>query len=110
MTKLSDLQYLKRTKLQRLWYKLTLFFFSIPGWFVKLGRSILGFFQKVGTSIKNFFVDIGTTFTKGNPAAVSTGCKKGNGSRRAQPSVRFRAVLPTIPFSIPKFGTLATTL
>ena len=66
MTKLSDLQYLRLTKLQRLWYKLTLFFFSIPGWFVKLGRSILGFFQNVGISIKNFFVDIGTTFTKGN--------------------------------------------
>ena len=66
MQKLSDLQYLKLTKLQRLWYNLTLFFFSIPGWFVKLGRGILGFFQKVGLSIKNFFVDIATTFTKGN--------------------------------------------
>ncbi len=66
MTKLSDLQYLKLTKLQRLWYNLTLFFFSIPGWFVKLGRGILGFFKNVGLSIKNFFVDIGTTFAKGN--------------------------------------------
>ena len=66
MTKLSDLQYLKLTKLQRLWYKLTLFFFGIPGWFVKLGRGILGFFKNIGLSIKNFFVDIGTTFTKGN--------------------------------------------
>ena len=66
MTKLSDLQYLKLTKLQRLWYKLTLFFFSIPGWFVKLGRGTLGFFKNIGLSIKNFFVDIGTTFAKGN--------------------------------------------
>ena len=66
MTKLSDLQYLKLTKLQRLWYNLTLFFFSIPGWFVKLGHGIIGFFQKVGLSLKNFFVDITTTFSQGN--------------------------------------------
>ena len=66
MQKLSDLQYLKLSRLQRLWYNLTLFFFSIPGWFVKLGRGILGFFKKVGLSIKDFFVDIVTTFTKGN--------------------------------------------
>ena len=66
MQKLSDLQYLKLTKLQRLWYNLTLFFFSIPGLFVKLGRGILGFFQKIGLGIKDFFVDIVTTFTKGN--------------------------------------------
>ena len=66
MEKLSDLQYLKLTKLQRLWYNLTLFFFSIPGWFVKLGRGILGFFRKIGLGIKDFFVDIITTFTKGN--------------------------------------------
>lgn len=66
MTKLSDLQYLKLTKPQRLWYHLTLFFLGIPHWFVNLGRGILGFFKKIGLSIKNFFVDIGTTFVKGN--------------------------------------------
>ena len=66
MTKLSDLQYLKLTKLQRIWYSLTLFFFSIPGFFVKLGRGILGFFKNVALSVKDFFVDIATTFAKGN--------------------------------------------
>ena len=66
MTKLSDLQYLKLTKPQRLWYNLALFFLGIPHWFVNLGHGILGFFKKIGLSIKNFFVDIGTTFVKGN--------------------------------------------
>ena len=66
MTKLSDLQYLKLTKPQRLWYNLALFFLGIPHWFVNLGLGILGFFKKIGLSIKNFFVDIGTTFVKGN--------------------------------------------
>ena len=66
MTKLNDLQYLKLTKMQRFWYNLTLFFVSIPGWFVNLGRGILGLFKKVGLAIKDFFVDIATTFIKGN--------------------------------------------
>ncbi len=66
MTKLSDLQYLKLTKLQRFWYNLTLFLFSIPGWFLKLGKGIVGFFKKIGLSVRDFFVDVATTFSKGN--------------------------------------------
>ena len=66
MTKLTDLQYLKLTKLQRLFYNLTLFFFGIPGFFVKLGLGIVNFFKKIGLSVKDFFVDIATTFAKGN--------------------------------------------
>ena len=66
MKKLTDLQYLKLNKLQRLLYNLQLFFASIPGWFVKLGLGIVNFFKKLGISIKDEFVDIGTTFSKGN--------------------------------------------
>ena len=66
MNKLNDLEYLKLTKLQRLWYKIQMFFLSIPGKFVKLGRNILGFFKTILLKIKDFFLDISTTFTKGN--------------------------------------------
>ena len=66
MKKLNDLQYLKLSKLQRLWYNLQLFFAGIPGWFVKLGRNIVAFFVSCGLAVKNEVLDIITTFTKGN--------------------------------------------
>ena len=66
MSKLSDLQYLKLTRKQKMLYNLKLFFLCIPGFFVALGRGILNFFKKCGLGIKNEFVDIGTTFTRGN--------------------------------------------
>lgn len=66
MKKLSDLEYLKLSKLQRMWYNMLMFFCSIPGkivgLFKKLGNGIVG----LGRSIKELFVGIGTTFAKGN--------------------------------------------
>lgn len=66
MKKLSDLEYLKLNKLQRLWYNILMFFCSIPG-------KILNLFRKLGKGVVNlvlgirdFFVGIGTTFAKGN--------------------------------------------
>ena len=66
MKKLTDLEYLKLSKSRAFAYKLMLFFCAIPGWFQKLGRSIVRFFVNCGVSIKDEFVDIGTTFSKGN--------------------------------------------
>ena len=66
MKKLSDLEYLKLSKLQRLWYNILMFFCSIPGkcWNVlcSIGRG----FVKCGVGIRDFFVNIATTFVKGN--------------------------------------------
>lgn len=66
MKKLSDLEYLKLNKFEAFLYKLKLFFCAIPGWFKKLGLSILNFFKNFGIGVKDLFVDIGTTFTQGN--------------------------------------------
>lgn len=66
MKKLSDLEYLKLSKLQRLWYNILMFLYAIPGWFVKLGKGIVNFFVKCATGIKDGILDIGHTFAKGN--------------------------------------------
>ncbi len=66
MKKLSDLQYLKLNKAQRLWYNFLMFICSIPGWIVGLGKGIADFFVKCGTSVKDGIMDIGYTFAKGN--------------------------------------------
>ena len=66
MNKLSDLEYLKLSKLQRLWYKIQMFFLSIPGKLVKAGNGILDFFRNIVLKIRDFFLDIATTFSKGN--------------------------------------------
>ena len=52
--------------MQKLLYNLRLFFFGIPGWFLKLGHLILGFFISCGLAVKNSVLEIITTFTKGN--------------------------------------------
>lgn len=66
MRKLSDLQYLKLNKLQRLWYNLLMFLCAIPSGLLNLGKKIIHFFVKIGVGIKDGICDIGYTFAKGN--------------------------------------------
>ena len=66
MKKLSDLQYLKLTKPQQMWYNFLMFLCSIPlffwGGIVGLGKTVANFFLR----IKEGLCDIGYTFIKGN--------------------------------------------
>ena len=68
MKKLNDLEYLKLSRLEAFLYKLKLFIFAIPQFFIKLGKGIVNFFVKCGVAIKNELVDIGSTFKRGNLA------------------------------------------
>ncbi len=66
MKKLNDLDYLKLSKFHAFWYKLALFFCSIPIWFKNLGIKIWKGIKNCGLAIKDEVLDIVTTFTKGN--------------------------------------------
>ena len=66
MKRLTDLEYLKLTKLQAFWYNLKLFFCAIPQWFKNAGLAIVAFFVKCGCAIRDEFLDIVHTFTQGN--------------------------------------------
>ena len=66
MKRLTDLEYLKLTKLQAFWYNLKLFFCAIPLWFKNAGLAIVAFFVKCGCAIRDEFLDIVHTFTQGN--------------------------------------------
>ena len=66
MKKLSDLQYLKLSKPQQMWYNFLMFLCSIPRFFVNLGKAIGKFFVNLVLGIKNGACDIGYTFVKGN--------------------------------------------
>ena len=66
MKRLNDLEYLKLNKLQAFFYKIKIFFCSIPGWFVHLMVTIGRFFARCGRAIGHEFMDIVRTFTKGN--------------------------------------------
>ncbi len=66
MKRLNDLEYLRLTKLQALWYNIQLFFCAIPGWFKRLGIKIWELIKSCGIGIKNEVLDVITTFTKGN--------------------------------------------
>lgn len=66
MKKLSDLEYLKLSKPQRLWYNILAFFCAIPGWLLSLGKGIVDFFVDCGVFVRDGIRDIGYTFTKGN--------------------------------------------
>lgn len=66
MTQLNALEYLKLNKIQRLLYRIQLFFCSIPS-------KLVEFFKKLGAKIVDFFkfliddiADIGRTFKKGS--------------------------------------------
>lgn len=66
MKKLSDLEYLKLSRLQRLWYNFLMFLCAIPGYIFSgiksVGRVIVRFVR----GIKDGICDIGYTFAKGN--------------------------------------------
>ena len=66
MQKLSNTEYLKLNKLKRIWYKLLVFIFAIPSWFVDKFKKIGRFFKKLGLGIVNEFIDIGQTFKNGD--------------------------------------------
>lgn len=66
MTRLTDLQYLKLSWIEKFGYKLKIFFLSIPAWFARLGKKIGLFFKKLGLGFWNMLVDIGRTFKLGN--------------------------------------------
>ena len=66
MKKLNDLELLKLNKFKTFWYKVLLFFCSIPSWFANLGVKIWGGIKSIGLWIKNQVFDIGYTFAKGN--------------------------------------------
>lgn len=66
MKKYSDLEYLKLSKIHRFFYKLGLFFVSIPAWFLKVFKGIGRFFVKVGLGIANFFKELVTIFINGD--------------------------------------------
>ena len=66
MKKLSDLEYLKLNKFQRLGYNFLMFLAAIPLFFVKLGKGIVKFFVDLGIDIKDGVLDIFRTFRYGN--------------------------------------------
>ena len=63
---LTDLEYLKLSKIQRFFYKLRMFFVGIPGWFVRLFIKIGNAFKRFGLWIADGFKDLYNTFAKGS--------------------------------------------
>ena len=63
---LSDLDYLKLSKLQQFFYKLKMFFVGIPGWFVRLFKKIGRGVTALGIRIWDGCKDIWNTFVKGS--------------------------------------------
>jgi len=66
MQKISDLEYLKLSKLHKIGYKLACFFSGIPQKFVNLGKKIGNFFKRFGIWLVNDVKEIGTTFKNGD--------------------------------------------
>lgn len=66
MKRLSDLEYLRLTKINKFLYKIVSFFIAIPIWFLNLGKKLWNFIKKVGIGIKDFFVGLVMTFVKGS--------------------------------------------
>lgn len=63
---MTDLEYLKLTRLQKLQYRVSAFFAGIPQWFAGLGKSIAGRLKALWLLIVNEVLDIVHTFTKGH--------------------------------------------
>ncbi len=63
---LTDLEYLKLTKIQKIGYKILLFFYSIPKAFVKGAKKLWGAIKKLGLKIWNELLDIVKTFKDGD--------------------------------------------
>ena len=67
MKRLSDLEYLKLSKIQAFGYNFKLFFLStFPKWLWGLCLSFFSIIKNCGLGIKNLFVDIFATFRDGN--------------------------------------------
>ena len=66
MTRYTDLEYLKLSRILKILYKLKLFFYAIPLWFVGVGKAIGKFFKKLVFGIGHEFKDIGLTFVHGD--------------------------------------------
>lgn len=66
MTKYTDLEYLRLTRLEKFFYKFASFFIAIPSWFWGIIKAIGRFFKNSAIKIKNVFVDICRTFVKGD--------------------------------------------
>lgn len=66
MTKYSDLEYLKLTKIQRFFYGIARFFLGIPNWFKQLGLKIWHSLKKFGIWLYNDIKDIFMTFKNGD--------------------------------------------
>ncbi len=66
MKRLTDLEYLKLNKFQAFFYKLILFFCSVPQLLARLTKGVYRVFLKCALGIKKGFSDIVTTFKRGN--------------------------------------------
>ena len=66
MKELSNLDYLKLSKIKRLFYRILFFFAGIPRWFKKIGLGIWNFIKKIGLKIKDVCVDFVMTFVHGD--------------------------------------------
>ena len=66
MTKLSDLEYLKLNRWQKMLYKIKLFFVSIPEFLWGIIVKIALFFKGIGIKIINEVKDVYQTFVKGD--------------------------------------------
>lgn len=66
MTKLTDLEYLRLSRMRKLIYKILSFFASVPLFFKSLGLGIWNGIKKAGLGIKNEFADLVGTFVRGS--------------------------------------------
>ena len=66
MNNLTDLEYLRLNKFQKLFYKFCHFFTAIPHKIVSLLYKVGRFFKNIGIAIANFFKLIGSTFVHGD--------------------------------------------
>ncbi len=83
---MTDLEYLKLTRLQKLWYRICAFFTGIPQWFAGLGKNIAGGLKAVWQAIANEVLDVVHTFTRGHWQTKTSYLIMGFGSAtRGQP-------------------------
>ena len=66
MKRLSNLEYLKLSRIKKIGYKLLSFICGIPMFFLKIFKAIWKFIKKIGLFIKNEAVTIVKTFVKGS--------------------------------------------
>ena len=66
MERLSDLDYLRLNKLNKIWYKIKCFFLAIPFWFVSFFKGLWKKIKNLGIKIWENILDIGRTFKNGS--------------------------------------------